>query len=568
MKNRYLWIAASIATLLALSCTKEDIIQEEEALQIPVTIHARYGGVDTKVAYEENGAAITTKWDEEDQLLVAYNGTVAVLDLVDGAGTSSATFRGTFTQKPAANSILSCYVKDKNNPDALSVSGGNITSSGTYLGQDGTVAGAAKCNVYFGRATYVDGADIDCVFSVDCSILKFILLDVGAYKDQSATLTYTSGDAPLASASFTVAAGANTVFLAVPSGNFEGTQILNFACGSSISWDKQLSADHASFKAGETYSKTFAFKPQFLYSVSATKHVRFSPGNLQYQASTDTWRFAERQWKMVSNGGTLANVWTGEGDGRVKSDNALIAVDYSGWIDLFGWGTWTGYGSEPGNVRPTNGFKNEGTSYYRWVKEYDPQTKTYGDYLDFVHEDKLANESQRFYDWRTLSIDEWEYLLLHRPGNRFTVAYINEVKNGDNYYPMDPREETVQGMIIFPDGFEIPTEATDDFRWGTINQAINNYTYVTVSGWEILEEAGCVFLPYAGKRMGCLAYGNENSVYNPISGNYWSSTPYENDNENKSYYVSFKTSVAENYLYFADDKRYMGFSVRLVYDLD
>lgn len=30
-----------------------------------------------------------------------------------------------------------------------------------------------------------------------------------------------------------------------------------------------------------------------LFSVSATKQVRFAKGNLQYRASTNTWRFAE-----------------------------------------------------------------------------------------------------------------------------------------------------------------------------------------------------------------------------------------------------------------------------------
>lgn len=39
-----------------------------------------------------------------------------------------------------------------------------------------------------------------------------------------------------------------------------------------------------------------------LFSVSATKKVYFSKGNLQYQASTNTWRFATNQWDFV--GGT------------------------------------------------------------------------------------------------------------------------------------------------------------------------------------------------------------------------------------------------------------------------
>ena len=60
------------------------------------------------------------------------------------------------------------------------------------------------------------------------------------------------------------------------------------------------------------------------FSVSETLLVRFSQGNLQYQASTGTWRFAESQSDYIGEG------------------NANIGESYDGWIDLFGWGT-SGY---------------------------------------------------------------------------------------------------------------------------------------------------------------------------------------------------------------------------------
>ena len=63
---------------------------------------------------------------------------------------------------------------------------------------------------------------------------------------------------------------------------------------------------------------------QGLFSVSETLQVRFSQGNLQYQASTNTWRFAESQISYVGE------------------DNANVSENYDGWIDLFGWGT-SGY---------------------------------------------------------------------------------------------------------------------------------------------------------------------------------------------------------------------------------
>ena len=54
------------------------------------------------------------------------------------------------------------------------------------------------------------------------------------------------------------------------------------------------------------------------FSVSAETQIQFSQGNLQYQPSTKTWRFAQNQFDTIG------------------PSNALIAEDYEGWIDLFG----------------------------------------------------------------------------------------------------------------------------------------------------------------------------------------------------------------------------------------
>ena len=61
-----------------------------------------------------------------------------------------------------------------------------------------------------------------------------------------------------------------------------------------------------------------------LFSVSASKKVCFAQGNLQYQASTNTWRFAENQYDALT------------------TENTNVSATYVGWIDLFGWGT-SGY---------------------------------------------------------------------------------------------------------------------------------------------------------------------------------------------------------------------------------
>ena len=74
-----------------------------------------------------------------------------------------------------------------------------------------------------------------------------------------------------------------------------------------------------------------------VFSVSDTKQVQFSQGNLQYQASTNTWRFAENQWDYV--GTQIPDQYGHAGGTVIGSDNSNISQTYSGWIDLFGWGT-------------------------------------------------------------------------------------------------------------------------------------------------------------------------------------------------------------------------------------
>ena len=65
--------------------------------------------------------------------------------------------------------------------------------------------------------------------------------------------------------------------------------------------------------------------------------VRFSQGNLQYVASTDTWQFATNQWDYIGN--AVGNT-TDDPDRATQSDP----------IDMFGWGT----GNNPTTVSSDN----------------------------------------------------------------------------------------------------------------------------------------------------------------------------------------------------------------------
>ena len=260
MKNRFFFLAAILA-LLVTACKKEN--PQNDLAVTPITISASYGvNDDAKVNYTESGDTITATWDTGDQLYVVYNGHLNTLTLTEGAGTTTATFTGTVIGTPTAMSVLICYVRDTNNPSAVEVSAtGEYTyTSGVFLAQDGTLASAAKCNLFYGTTTYGNGSNISCTFTPNTSMMKLtVFAPDGVSAGAEATLTYKSGSTDLARATFIVGTnGRNTLYLTVPAGEYTGEQTLVYHSGEA-NVTETLSDTQATFAAGQTYSKPVSF---------------------------------------------------------------------------------------------------------------------------------------------------------------------------------------------------------------------------------------------------------------------------------------------------------------------
>lgn len=183
-----------------------------------------------------------------------------------------------------------------------------------------------------------------------------------------------------------------------------------------------------------------------LFSVGENKKVRFSQGNLQFNAKKYEFRFAEHQWDTIS-----------------EEDNKNVSPTYDGWIDIFGYGTSGYMGCQP----------YESSMDYR---QY-PQQTIAGTNYDWGVYNPISNGGNKEGLWRTMTKDEWEYLLKKRPN----AAKLN-LKGTVN---------GVMGMILLPDDFyekriRIPIDSTPD-----------NFTANTFSGdtWKTLEDAGAVFRP-------------------------------------------------------------------------
>ncbi len=249
-----------------------------------------------------------------------------------------------------------------------------------------------------------------------------------------------------------------------------------------------------------------------VFSVSETKKVYFSQGNLQYQASTGTWRFAENQYDII---------------GR---DNANISSSYSGWIDLFGWGT-SGYNDKFPYMTST------GTDYG------DGSNDIAGTNYDWGVNNAISNGGNQAGLWRTLTRTEWKYLIQTRTNasSKYGVAKVNNVN----------------GLVLLPDDWKLPNGVT--FTSGTANNSGNAY-YETVNKysateWAKMEANGAVFLPAAGRRGGT-------DVYDVGSfGFYWSSSAYGID---RAYCPYFGRSYVDTDYGSRDNGR----SVRLVQDAE
>lgn len=186
------------------------------------------------------------------------------------------------------------------------------------------------------------------------------------------------------------------------------------------------------------------------FSVSAKQQVRFSQGNLQYQASTNTWRFAENQYDALG----IAN--------------EQISSTDTEWIDLFGFGT-SGY---KGKYPYMTSKKSEDYG--------DGKNDITGTNYDWGVYNKIANGGA-IGKWHTLTYREWNYIL-------------NERINAE-FYKSQASVCGVHGCLLLPDDFECPLGITFTPKSG--DYTTNNYNK---SQWQSLEAAGAVFLPSAGRR--------------------------------------------------------------------
>lgn len=258
------------------------------------------------------------------------------------------------------------------------------------------------------------------------------------------------------------------------------------------------------FNVGDVGIDSLVFSPNYsFFCVGDGRYVEFAEGNVQYQPSTKSWRFAENPWDVV-------------GEDNLKVHDST----YTGWIDLFY------YSREDNNFgleySSSGVFVDWGVNFggeYKKIYEYDT---IYGaSYLPSEYETLLREEHRKEVGnvdvdcsmshitgecdttYTYVYIDEYDYVKKELLDVVYVVEewhvltasewyYLNNSRPNAKYLKFEATLHEVNGWVYLPDDFVNPgvkisyesVNALDDVAWGK------------------LKAVGAVFFPSAGSRDG------------------------------------------------------------------
>ena len=498
--------------------------------------------------------------------------------------TSSSSVNGTFLMEPGFNSYGTGYV---GYPAAL-VS--NITSDGVvfslpasyeYAEVGGNNANQAKVP-YPMVGVYSSDGDGTIQLKAACSLMRFRITNVA-----SGSITF----------SFPSHITGTTTAIATPSGTLDGiladnlsdagmeitvTDVPAVASGSYIyitlpvptgtlpgsiivtnipsdSYGVRIDGIESSLfglqrAEGHQFGLSLIELPASSFRVSDTKSVSLAPGNLMAHIGSYSSPVATAdQWKF---GNPLEAVGVAATDGNYLLANDDPAV-VGKWVDMLIWQGSSCTNRAQGLVYTlTNdetfvGNVSEEPLYEGcWSTHNNNENPATGDYIH------IANGGA--FDWRPLSVDEWDYLV--NSENRGAV--VNGV-SGVRHVRATLAD--VNGVLFFPDTDE---EIWNSTTMGTPPEGVNyaephyrlwgSYNTYSASNALAMFQAGIVFMPTNGYRAGSFLPSS-----GPDMGAYWSATSYDAE---KAYIFSFyiQSFFAGNH----DNQRGKGMNVRLARDLE
>ncbi len=495
MKKLTVILAAFALTFGFSQCKKAETPATDEGVRITLT--AGYGNGAKTGFNPETGAFTWTGTTENPEYINVGGSTHGYLgQLTSTQSGETVTFSGTITPSDG-ETLYFFYLGKGNHASATSVD---------FSNQDGTLANVTNYHIAISNGIVYNGqTSFSATLNMAMSIAYF---DVNGFKNASETAetVYLHGDEVYSTATINYREGTIT-------GDAKGNINLGTATAGkyvalipSVSTETTLKFDSDSkwgamnfmrgIQAGRYYSNSGAAltvtagtllegTAPGLFSVSATKKVRFSQGNLQYigSAATPYWKFADNQWDVL-----------GTTTGQNSSDQNVDR-------DLFGWGT-SGNNHGAGCYQPwsTSQFNDDYYAYGQSTYNLYEQTGQ----ADWGY-NPISNGGNTTNTWRTLTggdNGEWQYIFDSRStpsGIRYAKAQVNGVK----------------GVILLPDDWSASYYSLNNTNQ---NNASFDSNVISSTQWSTLEQHGAVFLPAAGYR-----YGKGVNDVGSI-GNYWSAS--------------------------------------------
>ena len=449
MKSQKILLAAALLALGAASCQKEENVitqftagmeQSEAKTYLDGQLLKWVSGDQVKVYSDgANGA-------DFDVTPRDGNATWAVLSNNNGGITESGQYTAIYPASIAASATSVTLPAVQNSADGSLAEFPMYAESTTDEFQFKNLCGAlrihlaaANCtNCTISRIKVTAGSAINGTYTVSTTTEGDPLL--GTCTDGSTTTTLILGTAqPIAEG--------RDFYVYLPAGEYSNMQLTFYQPdGSYCTKSGDVTVERSVCSPVEiTNSLTFSFPEDCihgLFSVSATKQVYFSNGNLQYFSGT--WRFAANQYDYF--GTYYENAW-----------------------DHFGWSTAaTTYGMS--TLQSGSGYSG-----------------------DFVDWGTAINPNGGDAPWRTLTQAEWAYLLgtNNQRSGKWGYATITGVT-----LPGASEPSSVNGLVILP----------DSWSYNSINagSTVSGYSAneYPAAEWAQMEAAGAVFLPAAGHRYG------------------------------------------------------------------
>lgn len=176
-----------------------------------------------------------------------------------------------------------------------------------------------------------------------------------------------------------------------------------------------------------------------------------------------------------------------------------------------------------GNLQKVNGAWRFAAHQYDYYGE--SQSDSQRDLFAFNNYSSPSGDAS----WYALSLAEWDYLLNSRS--------VTNSLSANARYTLATLGGSYKGMIVFPDVYNHPAEAT--VSGSPVYDAASDYTAtIALADWAKMEKAGAMFLPAAGY------YSKANEPYSYVDvgtgGSYTSTTVYTDYN---NYDIYFKADV-------------------------